>query len=247
MISHIYHTGFTTNLEYVNLNQNKKPKFTILYTHGFCSDPWGRKPEAVKEWCVQNNVPFLRYELAGHGSDSARFEETDINVWKAQILELIDEVIEGDVVVVGSSLGGWLSLLAAIERPNRVAGLLGLAAAPDFTADYAISATPEMKKELEEKGKISYDGSGMTFTVTQKLLKSGDENLILNKPSIPILCPVVLIQGMKDESVPFKKAIQIETLLESQNVVLKLLKTATHRLNEDRDIQEILTALDRFL
>ncbi len=247
MISHIYHTGFTTNLEYFISNQNKKPKFTIVYTHGFCSDPWGRKPEEVKKWCAENGIDFLRYELAGHGSDMDRFEEADMNIWKAQILELIDEVIKGDVVVVGSSLGGWLSLIAAIQRPNRVKGVLGLAAAPDFTADYEKSARPEIKQALKENGKFSYEGSGMTFTITKKLLDSGNENLILDKPSIPVICPVVLIQGMKDESVPYQKAIKIETLLESQNVVLKLLKTATHRLNEDQNIKEILSALDSFL
>lgn len=247
MISHIYHTGFTTNLEYFSANQNKKPKFTILYTHGFCSDPWGRKPEEVKKWCAQNGIDFVRYELAGHGSDSARFEETDINIWKAQILELIDEVIAGDIIVVGSSLGGWLSLLAAINRKERVKGVLGLAAAPDFTADYEKYATPEIKKAISEKGKFSYEGSGMTFTITKKLLDSGNENLILDKPSIPVICPVVLIQGMKDESVPFQKAVQIISLLESQNAVLKLLKTATHRLNEDQDVKEILSALNFFL
>ncbi|MBO4285593.1 MAG: alpha/beta hydrolase [Alphaproteobacteria bacterium] len=247
MQKHAYHTGFTTNFEHIKAENLPTQKFTILYTHGFCSDPWGRKPEEVKKWCAKNNVSFFRYELAGHGSDISRFEEADINTWKAQILEIIDECIEGDIVVVGSSLGGWLSLLAAIKRKKRVKGLVGLAAAPDFTAECIKYATPEQTKEMEKFGKITYAGQGIEFVVTKRLIESGTDNLILNKDTIPVCCKVALIQGMKDTSVDWHKALKIAELLETQDVVVKLLKNANHRLNEDDDIAEILSALDGFL
>jgi len=247
MQKHTYHTGFTTDFEYIKAENPANQKFTILYTHGFCSDPWGRKPEEVKKWCAKNNVSFFRYELAGHGSDISLFEEADINTWKAQILEIIDACIKGDIVVVGSSLGGWLSLLAAISRPNRIKGVVGLAAAPDFTADHIKYATPAQIEEMEKFGKITYAGQGIEFVVTKRLLDSGQDNLILNKNVIPIKCPVVLVQGMKDTSVDFHKALKIAELLETQEVVVKLLKNANHRLNEDDDIREILSALDGFL
>lgn len=247
MQKHTYHTGFTTNFEYIKAQIPHTQNFSILYTHGFCSDPWGRKPEEVKKWCAKNNVSFFRYELAGHGSDVARFEETDINIYRAQILEIIDECLEGNIVVVGSSLGGWLSLLAAISRPNRIKGVVGLAAAPDFTAEQIKYATPAQIEQMEKFGKITYAGQGIEFVVTKRLLESGQDNLILNKSIIPIKCPVVLVQGMKDTSVDWKKALKIAELLETQDVMVKLLKNANHRLNEDDDIREILSALDGFL
>lgn len=247
MQSRTYDIGFTTNFEYVNAEFAGKQKFTILYTHGFCSDPWGRKPEEIKKWCLIHQIPMYRYELAGHGSDNARFEETDINIWKAQILEIIDKYIQGDIVVVGSSLGGWLSLLAAIERKDRIKGLVGLAAGPDFTVEHMKYATPAQIEEMEKFGKISYPGQNITFTVTKRLIESGNDNLILNKDHIDISCPIVLIQGMKDSSVDWHRALEIAKRVQSQNVIVKILKNTNHRLNEDADIREILSGLDTFL
>jgi len=247
MLSRTYDIGFKTNFEHITPVSEKTQKFTILYTHGFCSDPWGRKPEEVKKWCLKNNIAMYRYELAGHGSDAARFEETDINIYKTQILEIIDKYIQGNIVVVGSSLGGWLSLLAAIHRPNRVKGVVGLAAAPDFTVDHIKYITPAQREEFQKYGKITYPGQNITFTVTKRLIDSGNENLILDKDIIPINCPIVLIQGMKDASVDWHKALQIANKVQSENVIVKLLKNANHRLNEDSDIKEILSGLETFL
>ena len=247
MPSRTYDTLFTTNYEYFNVELSNKQKFTILYTHGFCSDPWGRKPEEIKKWCAKHHIPMYRYELADHGSDIARFEETDINIWKAQILEIIDKYVKGDIVVVGSSLGGWLSMIAAIERPNRIKGLVGLAAAPDFTVEHMKYVTPAQRKEMEKFGKISYPGQNITFTITKRLIESGNDNLVLNKEVVPISCPLVLIQGMQDTSVDWHRALEIAKRVQSQNVIVKLLKNANHRLNEDADIAEILSALDTFL
>jgi len=240
-------THFTTNFEHITPISNDTQKFTILYTHGFCSDPWGRKPEEIKKWCLKNNISFYRYELAGHGSDAASFEKTDINIYKAQILEIIDRYIEGNIVVVGSSLGGWLSLIAAINRPKRIKGVVGLAAAPDFTADWASEIAPHLRQELQMNGKFTFSGDNISYTITQNFINSGRDNLILNKNIIPITCPIVLIQGMQDTSVNWRKAIHIAQKVQTQNVTVKLLKNANHRLNEDADIKEILSALNAFL
>ncbi|MBO4294641.1 MAG: alpha/beta hydrolase [Alphaproteobacteria bacterium] len=247
MQSRTYDIGHTTNFEYIINNLNRNQKFTILYTHGFCSDPWGRKPEEVKKWCLQHHIDFYRYELAGHGSDISHFEQTDINTYKAQILEIIDKYIEGPIIVIGSSLGGWLSLLAATLRSNRIKGVIGLAAAPDFTVDHIKYATPEQIEQMEKFGKITYPGQNITFTVTKRLIDSGKDNLLLDKPTLNITCPIILIQGMQDESVDWHKALKIAELAESQNIIVRLLKNANHRLNEDNDIREILSALDTFL
>lgn len=247
MQSRTYDIGFKTNFEHIIPNSDNTQKFTILYTHGFCSDPWGRKPEEVKKWCATHHVPFYRYELAGHGSDKENFEQTDINIYKAQILEIIDKYIQGDIVVVGSSLGGWLSLIAAINRPNRIKGIVGIAAAPDFTVEHMKYITPAQREEMQKFGKISYPGQNITFTITKRLVDSGNDNLILDKDVVDINCPVVLVQGMQDVSVDWHKTLKLAEKIKTQNVKIKLLKNANHRLNEDSDIAEILSALDTFL
>lgn len=244
MLKRTYRNGFTTNFEHIIANLPETQKFTLIYTHGFCSDPWGRKPEEIKKWCQQNNISFYRYELAGHGSDFDHIERADINIWKAQILEIIDEVITGPVVVAGASLGGWLSLLAAEARPERVVGVLGLAAAPDFTKDNDQYRTPELEAVMNRDGKLVFEESGFKFVITKQLIESGKDNLLLEKPSMAINCPVALVQGMKDESVKWQKAVKIAQNVQSEKVLLKLLKSSDHRLNADEDIKQILSALD---
>lgn len=247
MQTHAFSTGFNTNFEYIKADSDKTQNFTLIYTHGFCSDPWGRKPEEIKNWCLKNNISFYRYELAGHGSDAHNLEKADLNIWKSQILEIIDREVAGKVLVAGASLGGWLSLLAATARPERVVGVLGLAAAPDFTKENAEFATEEQKQALERDGKIVLDDQGFKIVITKQLIESGKQNLLLDKPIIPISCPVTLIQGMQDEAVYWQKALRIAEKLQSRDVVVKLLKSSDHRLNADGDIAEILSALDCFI
>jgi esterase/lipase len=247
-MKHTYRNGTTTEYEHINVMPRDSLKPTVLYTHGFCSDPWGRKPEDIKKFCKSHRIGFFRYELAGHGSDAEHIEDADLNVWKNQILEIIDTMIRGPVIVVGASLGGWLSLLAARERPNRVVGVLGLAAAPDFTHDnIAEYDTPQCRYAMKKYGKIVFEESGFRFVVTKRLLKSGDNNLLLDKPQIPVTCPVVLVQGMKDDSVPYKKALKIAEKLKSEDVTVRLLKNSDHRLNSDPDAAEIRSALQSLI
>lgn len=247
MQKHTFSSGFTTDFDYFKAESSETQKFTLIYTHGFAADPWGRKPEEIKKWCIKNDISFYRYELAGHGSDAANLGKADINIWKEQILEIIDQEIKGPVLAAGASLGGWISLLAAVSRPERVMGVLGLAAAPDFTKDNEEFATNEQKEALERDGKILFEKDGFNYIITRRLLDSGRQNLLLDKSFIPIDCPVVLIQGMEDSSVYWPKALKIAEKIRSRNVMVKLLKNSTHRLNEDADIREILSALDTFL
>ena len=244
MQSRTYDIGFTTNFEHINSETADTQKFTILYTHGFCSDPWGRKPEEIKKWCLQHNIPMYRYELAGHGSDIARFEETDINIYKAQILEIIDKYIKGDIVVVGSSLGGWLSLLAAVNRPTRIKGVIGLAAAPDFTIDLEEKyLTPEQNEIIRKQGRLEFANGDFKYVFTKRLLNSGRENQMLHR-TIDIDCPVRLIQGQKDASLDWRKSLQISQAVKGNNVMVELLKYSNHRLGSDDDLVIITRTLD---
>lgn len=244
MTEHQFLSKFTTKIEYIKAKTTITNSFTVLYTHGLYSDPWGRKPDTVKNWCVNNGYSFFRYELIGHGSDIANYENVDINTWKSQILEIIDAVIEGDIVVVGSSLGGWLSLLAAEARPERVKAVLGLAAAPDFTIDLEEKyLTKEQNETIQTQGRLEFVNEDFTYIFTKRLMDSGRENCMLNR-EINITCPVQLIQGQKDASLDWRKSLQISQSISGNNVIINLLKHSNHRLGSDDDLQVIIRALD---
>ena len=170
MTDYTFKSNFTTKIDFRQAKTPKTNSLTVVYIHGLYSDCWGRKPENVMEWCAANGVNFFRFELAGHGSDSARYEETDVNIWKAQLLEVIDDIVKTDVILAGSSLGGWLSLLAALERPEKVKGVLGLAAAPEFTADLETYIfTPEQKEKLYGEGRLEFVNADFTYVFSVNL------------------------------------------------------------------------------
>ncbi len=244
---HTFKSNFTTKIEISKAKSSKTNKLTVIYLHGLYSDPWGRKPEAVKAFAEENGLDFIRFELIGHGSDSKNYEQADLDVWKAQVLEVIDELVKGDILLIGSSLGGWLSLLSAVERPARVKGIIGLAAAPDFTVDlekYVFTA--EQKAEMQEKGRILFVNNDFTYVFTKKMFESGLRNSLLGR-EIPITCPVHLIQGQKDASIDPNKAVNIAKCLKSEKVVVKLLKNSDHRLGAEEDLAEIGASLKSIL
>ena len=245
---HTFQCGHTVKCEYIKPDNSKTQRFTIVYAHGFCSDPYGRKPEEVKKWCLKNGMGFFRYEIAGHGIDAQRFEETTINTYKSQIFEIIEHLVEGPVIVIGSSLGGWLSLLAACHFPERVIGMIGLAAAPDFLKTYIESYfQPKHMEILNKIGKVEFPTNDFTYVITKDMINSGRENLLLDKDVIPFCGKVHLLQGMKDASLEWHTALTIAEKLQSEDVQIHLLKSSNHRLGTDEDIIEIFHALDDFL
>ncbi len=246
-----YETQFTTEFEYsqaktANINKNT-PKLTVVYLHGLCSSPWGEKPEAIKAMILSAGLDFLRFELAGHGSDIANYAKADFNVWKRQTLEVIDTLVEGDVLMVGSSIGGWLSLIAARERPERVKGLIGLAAAPEYQKDlYAYAFNEEQIAKLESGESLEFGTKDFSYVFTKKLIDSCRQNSLLDKP-LEINCPVQLLHGQEDACVPWKRALEIADRLTSEKVTVKLLKHGNHRLQSPSDLAEVNHSLGALL
>ena len=243
-----FKNGHTTLLEHVKPETNKTQRFTVVYAHGFCSDPWGKKPEMVKKWCMEHGCGFVRFEIAGHGSDIDRFEETTIDTYKEQMFEIISDIVEGDVVVMGASLGGWLSLLSAIKFSDRVIGLIGMAAAPDFLKLFFESClTEKHNADLEKYGKILFNTNDFNYIITKKMIESAYPNLLLDQETIPYRGKVRLLQGMNDAALYWEMAPKIAKKLESNDVKVVLIKASNHRLSSDEDIKAIYDMLDEFL
>ena len=174
-----YKCGHTAKYEYIKPDGAKTQSFTLVYAHGFCSDPYGRKPEEIRKWCIENGMGFFRYEIAGHGSDAARFEESTIITYTSQIFVIVGEMVDGDVGTAGASLGGWRGLLAAVQFPQKVKGFLGLAAAPDFLKKYFEAYfRPEHKEILERDGKITFPTNDFTYVITKEMIASGNDKLL---------------------------------------------------------------------
>jgi pimeloyl-ACP methyl ester carboxylesterase len=210
----------------------------IVFIHGLRSDMNGTKALALEEYCRAEGRAFLRFDLSGHGESSGRFEEGCIGQWKDDVIEVIDRLTEGPQILVGSSLGGWLMLLAALARPERVTALLGLAAAPDFTEDLMAHAfDAEQRRILVEDGSVTIEDchGGEPYAITRRLIVEGRDHLLLRK-EIAIDCPVALLQGQQDGDVPWQTALTLASRLRSPDVVVALVKTAGHRLSEPGQI-----------
>ncbi len=197
----------------------------------------GSKALALEAWCAERGQAFLRLDYAGHGQSGGVFEEGTIGSWTADAGAVIDAVAPGPILLVGSSMGGWIALLLALERPGRVTALVGVAAAPDFTEDLMWeSMMPHEREALARDGVLHAPSAyGEPTPVTRRLIEDGRTRLLLRAP-IPIRCPVRLVQGQRDPDVPWERALHLAQRLESDDVQVLLIKDGDHRLSRDADL-----------
>lgn len=232
----ITHSGRT--LAYKKLS-GKGP--TLVFFPGFMSDMEGSKALALDGFCAERGQAYVRFDYSGHGKSSGKFADGTIRAWKDDALAVVDQMTEGPLVLVGSSMGGWIGLLVALERKDRVQAYVGLAAAPDFTRELCWNQySDEIKATLKKDG-VYYEACDYgddPYAITMNLIEEGDQHLLLDKP-IELDCPVRLIQGMKDPDVPYKTAERIAENLTSEDVVITYVKNGDHRLSGDDDLKRL--------
>ena len=216
-------------------------KPTVLFLSGYASDMEGTKAVTIDAFCGQRDIGCLRIDYSGTGSSGGSFADGTLTRWLQEVLAAIDFLTEGPLIVAGSSMGGWLALHSAMKRTDRVKGLLGIAAAPDFT-DWGYSA--EEKEALVRDGKVEQPNPyGPEPSVTWRgFWESGAEHRLLYNP-IDLIIPVRLVHGEKDEEVPMGVPIKLMADLRSSDVQLRLVKNAGHRLSEPHEIHSILVEL----
>jgi pimeloyl-ACP methyl ester carboxylesterase len=219
----------------------------VLFCGGYTSDMTGTKALALEAFCREQRRAFTRFDYSGHGASSGDFADGTIGAWAEDALAVVDRVTEGPLLVVGSSMGGWIMLLVALARPERVRGLLGIAAAPDFTEDLLLPrATPEQRRALAEQGYWMQPSAygGDPYPVTDRFIEEARAHLVLRGP-IPITCPVHLLHGQRDPDVPWQTALRLAERLESADVTIELIKAGDHRLSTPRDVARITAAVQR--
>lgn len=223
-------------LAYNKISSSVAGRPTVLFLGGFRSDMQGTKAVFVEDFCKKHDLSSLRFDYRGHGASGGRFEESCIGDWKTDALDIFDALTDGPVLLIGSSMGGWIGLLLAIERSSRVCGFIGLAAAPDFTRDISPQMTDAHKAQMARDGYFDLvNDYGPAYAITQRLLDDGEEHCLLNK-TIPVTCPVRLIQGMKDTDVPYHKAEQILERLETADKKIYARPEGDHRLSTPEDL-----------
>ena len=218
----------------------------VVFLGGFRSDMMGTKAVSLEAWARRTNRAFLRFDYLGHGQSSGRFEDGTIGRWLDDSLAAIDVLTAGNLVLVGSSMGGWLSLLVARARPERLAGLVLIAAAPDFTERMLLKGlSPEDRIALERDGRLErpsqYSPEPSVFT--WRLIEEGRHHLLLDEP-LNVPCPVRLLHGQSDPDVPWEYSLQIAKHLKAPEVIVTLIKGGDHRLSAPADIARLIATVE---
>ncbi|MGQ9370935.1 alpha/beta hydrolase family protein [Azospirillum sp. ST 5-10] len=210
----------------------------VMFLGGFMSDMTGTKARALEAWAVARGLAFTRFDYRGHGASSGRFEDGTVGAWADDAVAVLDAATRGPQVLVGSSMGGWMMLLAARRRPQRVAGLVGIASAPDFTEDLIWGRLDAATREVILREGRWFRPSqyfGEPKPVTRALIEEGRDHLLLRGP-IPFAGPVRLLHGLRDEDVPWQTSVRLAEALTTADVRLTLVKDGDHRLSRDADL-----------
>jgi pimeloyl-ACP methyl ester carboxylesterase len=217
---------------------------TVVFLPGFRSDMTGDKATALAAFCAARGQAMLRFDYSGHGASSGEFLDGSIGAWAADALAAIDILSTGPLVLVGSSMGGWIALLTALARPDRIAGLIGIAAAPDFTQRLMWEAMGPAEQAALLRDGVLYVPSqyGDPTPITMKLIEDGAKHHVLTG-SIPINCPVRLLHGQADPDVPWEFALRIAEQAQTGDVRVILVKDGDHRLSRPSELALLRTTL----
>lgn len=217
----------------------------VIFCGGFMSDMTGTKAMALDAACRDSGRQYTRFDYSGHGQSGGAFTDGTIGQWAGDAQDILDEVTEGPQIVVGSSMGGWIMLLLARARPGRMAGLVGIAPAPDFVLRMWDGFSEDIKEALRRDGvyKRPSEYSDEPYAITMNLIEDGRQHLVLHKP-LKLDCPVRVLHGMRDPDVPWRDSLELVERLQCEDVVLTYVKSGDHRLSEPDDIVRLVATVE---
>lgn len=229
-------------------NQSAGIGIGIVFLGGFMSDMDGTKAIKLEAWAIAQGRPFLRFDYSGHGQSDGVFRDGCIGEWAEDAQAAIEALTDGPQVLVGSSMGGWIALLLTQKIAQKVAGLVGIAAAPDFTEDSMWAGfTPVQKAELKDNGVVLLPSDyGEPYPITAKLIEDGRNNLVLRAP-LPLPFPVRFLQGTQDTSVRRSVALNLLDHSDGDDVRLQFLKGADHSFSTPVCMDVIKNAISEVL
>jgi pimeloyl-ACP methyl ester carboxylesterase len=216
----------------------------VMFMGGFASDMTGIKAMTLVRFCRERGQGYLRFDYRGHGASEGEFRDGTIGAWLEDSLDVFDKLTAGPQILVGSSMGGWLMLLLAARRSARIAGLVGIAAAPDFTEDVWQGFSKAQQDELMACGEVARPSAygDNPYIITRALIEDGRQHFLLNG-DIELTCPVRLFHGMADPDVSPAKSLRIAEKLRGSDAVVTLIKDGDHRLSRPQDLQRLCDAV----
>jgi pimeloyl-ACP methyl ester carboxylesterase len=220
----------------------------VVFLGGLRSDMTGTKAVFLEDWARAQGRAFLRFDYSGHGQSSGRFEEGCIGDWAADAQAAILALTDGPQILVGSSMGGWISLLLARRMPERLAGLVTIAAAPDFTEDAMWASWSEDQRRIcMQQGHVALPSEyGEPMIITRRMIEDGRNQLVLRQ-ALALQVPVRLLQGTADADVPVGLALRLFDHLTGPDIRLELVKGADHRFSDAACLATIARAVTEVL
>lgn len=217
---------------------------TLVFLPGFRSDMQGTKAVFLANHAAQTGQACLLLDYSGHGASGGRFEDGTIGLWTADALDVIDAFAGENVLLIGSSMGGWIGLLCALARKDRVKGFIGIAAAPDFTRDILRRMSAQQHADMAAQGYFSVPSEyGEPLLITNALIKDGETHCLLDS-TIALECPVRLLQGKKDVEVPYPWAERIYAALTTHDKKIVFREEGDHRLSTPEDLSILASLVD---
>ena len=219
----------------------------VVFLGGFNSDMTGSKAEDLSAFCAGRGQAFLRFDYSGHGASGGHFVDGTIGRWAEDAAAVLAALTEGPQILVGSSMGGWIALLLALRQRERVAGLIGIAAAPDFTTRIEAALPAEARAAMAREGVWHRPSAyGDPYPITRALIEEGRRHLLL-QAGVPLAVPVRLLQGQRDPDVPWVHALRIAEAIEGPDVQVVLVKDGDHRLSRPQDLRLLRRVLGAML
>jgi|TARA_X000001036_G_scaffold310514_1_gene289250 pimeloyl-ACP methyl ester carboxylesterase len=237
-----YRLSKSKKIRYIKNNQKNKPY--IVFLHGFMSDLNGKKPKTFLKYAIKNKLGFLALEYSGHGKSSGQFTKGNISKWSKETTLLIKKVVQkNDFILVGSSMGAWISLNQFRIFKEQIKGFLGIGSAPEFLENLMWKKfTKEMKKEISTKGIINLKHGDYEYPITHQLIKDGKKNKILKKRIYQKL-KVTLVHGEKDKSVPISFSKKILKMFKKAKKKLVIVKKGDHSLSSKKWLKLLIKEL----
>ncbi len=241
----IYHKQVNT--------KNKAPY--VVFLHGLMSDMNGQKAIATEKLCIERGYNFIKFDNFGHGLSSGKFTDQTISDWLLGINLIIKEIEDAPILLIGSSMGAWLALIATKLHQERIIGIITLAAAVDFTETLIWNKLTLQEKEIIKNQPI-YEIRGNNpecnhlYPISYKLIEDGRKYLMINdvlEEKIDIFAPIHLIHGMEDIDVPYNISLKVAARLKSKKVVIKLIKDANHKLSRKEDLDILFSSIDELI
>ena len=247
-MSKIKHAKISKNIKIRYLSNNLKNKPYVVFLHGFMSDIEGEKPKVLNKFCNKLKLGFFAVEYSGHGKSSGKFTEGNISKWSKETSLLIKKIIKNkDFILIGSSMGAWISINQFKIFKNQIKGFLGIGAAPEFLENLMWKKfSKKMKKETIKNGIYNLKHGGYEYPITYQLIKDGKKNNVLNKRIISDI-PVVLFHGTKDEAIPVKFSRKLIKVFTSTKRKLIIVKKGDHSLFAKKYQKRILKELNNII